>query len=624
MQAATVAPLREHEQPMSWARALVLATGFFFLAAILIAQIPGYFYTISTLSTLAPFEQGTLSLGLLAVGFGLIAMEIAFLYDPKPLFPPELFALAGAVIAAIGGLFLYQVYTRSWHELLPDLTTKNGVTTTWPIANQSYLFNPIWFQVGSIDLVSVGMIGLFIGLGMLTYALLCRPALAGKLDGPVRDIIVRVCLVVAFAIAAVYITINTFSPKTVFDQHAKDSAIANILLFLALLAALLALQVWMLPIMIRHRQQFMPAVYFHGVVGLLGQVGAPLIVLWAAIYPIVYVIRQVDSTQFIVQCSEKTVIPGSCTFTQYTGYIVVAIVVGLTFTIMMLGLYFWSTRRNTVILAGTIGIVFLGLAATVIHVNDPLQLPVGLFLATCIAILAFGFTWASQREFAELSTAPLGCTGQWLLLGTGVLIYMGGFAIFSMPSFFESEALGLYYQPGAGLLHDAFWAMLLMGGLAAFQFTILTRRDQPMSYLRKFVMWTLLVAVLLELIGAIQGFHHDLLAGGWDVAEGSHAVFVAGICFEAVGLAAALVGVVRANAWRWGLVVIISALIGAAVAYIAYNWGGNTAEIVVFGFIICMIGGFAYAAAGPDWQLLVERPAPPRGADAGLAVGAPH
>lgn len=621
MQAAMSAPLREHEQPMSWARALVLATGFFFLAAILIAQIPGYFYTISTLATLAPFEQGTLSLGLLAVGFGGIAMEIAFLYDPKPLFPPELFALAGAVIAAIGGFFLYQVYTGSWHELLPDVTTRNGTTTYWPIANQSYLFNPIWFQVGSIDLIAVGMIGLLIGLGMLTYALLCRPVLAGKLDGPVRDVIVRVCLAFAFGIVAAFITINTFSPNTLYDPHGKTSTAANIALFLALLAALLALQVWILPIMIRHRQQFMPAVYFHGVVGLLGQVGVPLLVLWAAIYPIVYLIRQVDSTQFIVQCSEKTVIPASCTFTQYTGYIVVAIVVGLTFTILMLGLYFWSTRRNTVILAGTIGIVYLGLAATVIHVNDPVQLPVGIFLAACIAILAFGFTWASQREFAELSTAPLGCTGQWLLLGTGVLIYLGGFAIFSMPSFFESEALGLYYQPGPGLLHDAFWAMLLMGGLAVFQFTILTRRDQPMSGLRKFVMWTLLIAVLLEMIGAIQGFHHDLLAGGWNVAEGSHAVFVAGICFEVVGLVTALAGVVRATAWRWGLVVILPLLVGGAGAYVTYVWPGP-AELVIFGFIICMLGGFAYAAAGPDWPLLLERPTPAAGADGGLAVGA--
>src|SRR5260221_4397373 len=96
---------REHEQPMSWARALVLATGFFFLAAILIAQVPGYFYTVSTLGTLSRFEQGTLDLGLLAVGFGLISLEIAFLYDPRPLLPPSLFALAAGARRPSGGGF---------------------------------------------------------------------------------------------------------------------------------------------------------------------------------------------------------------------------------------------------------------------------------------------------------------------------------------------------------------------------------------------------------------------------------------------------------------------------------------------------------------------------------------
>src|SRR5215469_2134906 len=100
MQVATTnTGLREHEQPMSWARALVLATGFFFLAIVLVAQIPGYFYTVSTLATLARFEQGTLDLGLLALGFGVLCFEISMLYDPKPLIFPELFAALGVIIA---------------------------------------------------------------------------------------------------------------------------------------------------------------------------------------------------------------------------------------------------------------------------------------------------------------------------------------------------------------------------------------------------------------------------------------------------------------------------------------------------------------------------------------------
>jgi hypothetical protein len=588
---------REHEQPMSWARALVLATGFFFLAAILVAQVPGYFYTVSTLGTLSRFEQGTLDLGLLAVGFGLICLEIAFLYDPRPLLPPALFALAGAAIAAAGGFLLVQVYNQTFPALLPT-------------ASQGYFLDRIWFQPGSVDLRSVGMIGLLIGGGMFLFAVLCRPVLAGRLSGARGRLISRLCMAVAVAILAVYLTILTFSPNTILGSGTKavplgtDGAAGNVLLFIALAAVLVATAVWLMPVMVARRQQFMPAVYLHGVVGLLGTVGVPLLIVWAAIYPLMFEIQQVDTTQFLVQCGQKALLPGSCTFTPYSGYVIVALVLGLTFTLFALALYFWGTRRNTVLLGATIGIIYVGLAGTIVHVDDPVQLPIGLIVATAIAILAFAFVWASQNEFAADRAEALGCTGQWLVLGTGLLIYLAGFTFFSIPNFFESEALGLYYTAGRYALHDALWGFLLMAGLASMQFALLVRR-QPMSPLRKFVMWTLLIAIALQLVGAIQGFHTDLLSGGWNVAEGSHAVFFAGVCFEAVGLAAALFGAgIRASNWRWTLVVLIPALVGAAGAYVAYSWPGSQAEFVGVGFVLCTLGAFAYVVAGPDWAFV--------------------
>lgn len=634
MQVATTNSVREHEQPMSWARALVLATGFFFLASILVAQLPGYFYTVSTLATLGSFEQGMLDLALLAVGIGVICLEIALLYDPKPLIPPILFALLGLGIAAVGGFFVLQVFLgpnfvwsggfTGWPEYLPGVYPgPHGQALYWPVKDQPYLFSSIWFQLYSIDLSAVGMIALVVGGGMFLVAILCRPALAGKLAGPVRDLIVRLSLAVAIAIMAVYITIFTFSPATIIGKvkaPGTHGAIGNVLLFIALSAALVATMVWLLPLMIRTRRQFMPAVYLHGVVGLLGSIGVPLLVLWAAIYPLIYLIHQVDSTQFLVQCSQKDVIPASCTFTPYTGYIIVALVIGLTFQLFAMALYFWSTRRNTVVLGVTIGLIYVGLAATIIHVNDPMQLPIGLFIAASIAILAFAFTWASQREFAVLNGGALGCTGQWLVLGTGMLVYLAGFSLFSFPNFFESEALGLNYVPGVHAIHDAFWGFLLMSGLAAMQFVLLSRR-QPMSQLRKFVMWTLLAAIALELVGAIQGFHHDMLAGGWNwnVAEGAHAVFFAGVMIELVGLLAALFGAgLRASNWQWSAVVVAPALVGGVVAYVAYLWPGDWAEIVVFGFIFCTVGAFAYAVAGPDWPVVAQ----PATAQGDLAVGA--
>src|SRR5260370_3540571 len=102
----TAGVLREHEKPMSWARAMLIAIGFFFVTAIFLGMIPSYVFTVSTSSTLATFEQTFLTLGLLSLGMGLMSLEISFLYDPRPLIPWPLFALVGAGLAAIGGAVL--------------------------------------------------------------------------------------------------------------------------------------------------------------------------------------------------------------------------------------------------------------------------------------------------------------------------------------------------------------------------------------------------------------------------------------------------------------------------------------------------------------------------------------
>ncbi|WIG60581.1 MAG: hypothetical protein OJF49_003329 [Ktedonobacterales bacterium] len=616
MQVSAAAPIREHEKPMSWARAVLIATGFFFLTAILIGQLPSYIFTISTLATLARFEQGTLALSLLAIGFGVIALEIAFLYDPKPLIPWPLFALVGAGITAIGAFFVYQVMVGisgtsvitgkpGWFEFLPgDIRNPAGAHIRyWPVDGQAYLFHQAWFQPGSIDIAAVGYIALLIGLGMFFIAVLNPFVLSGRLVGPTRDLIVRFSLGLSFVIIALYLSILTFTPETLQPKgDTLHGPAGNVVLFFALGLALFGTIVWLLPVMTTNRQRFMPANYLHGVVGLLGFVGVPLLIVWALVYPVVNFVHGIDSNQVWVQCSQKTEIPTSCSFTPFTGYIICAIVFSMTFGLLIAGLFFWSSRRDMVVLGGTYGLIYVALAATVVHVDDPLQLAIGMIIATSIVIVAFVWTWGTQREFAPTSAQQLGCTGQWLVLGTLLLIYLFGFAVFSLPSFFEIEALALVYLPGANLLHDAFWGLLLMGGLAGFQMTLLIRR-KPMSNLRKFAMWTMLVAVALMMVGAIQGFHNNVLDQGINAMEGGHAVFVAGICFEIVGIATCLYGAWRASSIPWMVAIGALALVALAFGIVIYNLPNPYPELIVAAFIVAMVGAFAYTAAGPDEEL---------------------
>lgn len=589
MQVTAASPIREHERPMSWARAMVIAVGFFFLTAILVGQLPSYIFTISTASTLTHFEQGALDLGLLALGFGLIAFEVSFLYDPKPLIPWILFAVVGAGIAIVGVFLLFQVWQGAWPQQIPT-------------EQQKYLLNPGWFQVGSIDISAVGMIVLLTGLGMFSTAALTRPVLSGSLLGPTRDFFVRFGLGLALVLLALYTTLLTFAPDAIGGAD-HPAGIGNVILFLALISAIFALQVWLLPVMVANRQRFMPGVYLHGVVGLLGSVAIPMLVIWAAVFPVVNLIHQVDAEQFWVECAQKTNIPGSCTFSPFTGYLICAIVFSMTFGLLIAGLYFWSTRRDTVILGGTIGMIFLAIAASIIHLDVASQVPLGLIIAASIAVVAFVFTWATQREFAPVAPQQLGCAGQWLVLGTLLLIYLFGFAIFSMPNFFEIEALALFYQPGQGHLHDAFWAFLLMGGLAALQFTIFVRRRHPMSALRKFALWAMLAGVVFELIGDIQGFTRDILTAGLTGMEGAHAIFITGLCFTIAGFLATLYGAVRARGAFsiWPLLILVPALVSAAFGAFIYNQIVYP-ELIEFAFVLGLAGAFAYTAAGPDLE----------------------
>src|SRR5262249_37010342 len=157
----------------------------FFIAAILIGQIPSYVFTVSTQATLTSFEQGFLSLGLLSLGMGLVALEISFLYDPKPLIPWPLFALVGLGIGAIAGVVLFMV------------GVSGAIPQSLPTAQDGYYITNFWFQPNSIDLIGVGLVAALTGLGMFVVAILNPWVLSGRAMGPARDLLVRVCITAA-------------------------------------------------------------------------------------------------------------------------------------------------------------------------------------------------------------------------------------------------------------------------------------------------------------------------------------------------------------------------------------------------------------------------------------------
>jgi hypothetical protein len=611
MQLTAANSVHEHEKPMSWARAVVIAVGFFFVTAILLGQLPSFVFVVSTLSTLARMEQSFLAMGLLALGIGLMCLTLSFLYDPRPVLPWPLFFVGGAALAVVGLFVLYQVrvgihtsgfFGTGWSEYLPDkfVDVKSGTTTFWPSDNPGYLFHPAWFQPQSIDLSAIGIIALLSGLGIASLAALNPLVLSGRLLGPMRDLLVRLSIGLAIVIAALWLTINTFAGAV--PAGGDHGGLVNMLLFIGLLLALFGLEVWLLPVMTANRQQFMPATYLHGVVGLIGTVAVPLLIIWAVLYPVINLIHNLDSTQFFVQCSQKTEIPGSCTFTPFSGYIICAIVFTNLFAILFAGLYFWSTRRNTVVLGGTIAMVFVAIAPLVIHLDNPSQIPIGILLALGIIALAFIYTWATQREFAPTAPQQLGCTGQWLVLGTLLLFLLMGFAFFSLPTYYELESgLAFFYQPGPGGLHDAWWMLLLMGGLGLYQLVILIRRRyHPMGNWRKFGLWVNAIALALMVTAGINGFHNNVLEQGIDAMEGSHAMFLTAICFAIVGIAACAIAAVRTRSTAWLVAILVSVLIGLAVAFVTYNLDQPYPELVIFGFALTMLGAFAYTAAGPD------------------------
>jgi hypothetical protein len=589
---------------MSWARAVVLATGFFFLAAIYLGQIPGFFSLVFTQSTLGTMEQSMLELGLLALGLGLIGVVTVMLYDPgltkmkQRVFAPG-FALLGLVFLAAGAFLMVMVFTGQWHRFLPDqnvISLGGGQTQTinWPNQNQSYLFSNIWFQPESINIGATGFVLLTIGGGILSTVALFPLYMAGRLEGPLRNVLLQLGTGGAGALVLAYITLYTFSPQATFRTYA-NGAYENIVLALALFLALFALQVWLLPVMTAkgNRQRFMPALYLHSI-QLIASVAVPLLVLFVVTYPLVYWANSVNLNEgYWVSCSLPSQVPSSCSFTSYVGYIVAGLVSGMFFTFLLAAGYLWNRKPVFVRLGAIFAFVFAAIAVVATHTTDPTQTPIALAIGVAIAILGLVWTIVMQNEFVPTAVreARLGCTGQWLVMGTLLLIYIAGFAFFSFAGFFDS-APNLIIASGARTIHDAYWVMLIASSLAAIQFAFLARR-QPLSMVRKLTLWLVLVGGGIQVASAVHFSLHN-------ATNLVNFAFYTGIGVEALGIVVGIVASLMAGSRgiAFAILSIALALIGA---FLAYFWYVQNFDELVAAFSIAMgIGAVIYAIFGPD------------------------
>ncbi len=566
----------QHTQPrdmperMSWARAMIFAVGFFFLAAILVAQLPSYINFEMTSASLTGLEQGLLALAAVGIGGFIVIQVIVLLFDPKPVVPPAIIVGLG-VVFALGGLalLLWAFFTNT--QYFPGSNF-----SLFPLLGGKLL----WLQAAAIDFIMIGAVILGVGLAMVFYGTLAL----GELRNPDRSdpgttLGVWTMLTIAIVLLALFTIFYTFVSDqglaaiiaknpgnaqaaieagiTVFllllaiftaslglvrarYSHSQNSRVSRVLYGVAALSLFLIVLYWLLRLtgildsvitglattfaqqnagtiqlqidailntvlglavflalgafalrlhylMRPVRKRTMNILYIVGIN--LAQVGVVFLLVWLLVYPVVAWIHTwsfIGLGDYLTLCAKKTVIPGSCAFTQQAGYIVDAAITTNTFVLLMAAVWAWKGRRNLVIVSGVTITGVLGLATLLTHMH-PDELLVAMVLTGAILTLAVIWTSVARREFAVVGEQNLGCLGQWLVVGTCLLLYLAAFALFSLPGFRETNP-NIPFVPGKVIpvpppagqpvtpgTPDAMVMLLIMGILAAIQFYFLVR-----------------------------------------------------------------------------------------------------------------------------------------------------
>ncbi|WP_111322438.1 hypothetical protein [Thermosporothrix hazakensis] len=481
---------RELPERMSWARAVIFAAGFFFVAAILIGQLPGYVYLKMTASTLEGFSQGCFALALTCLGIFAIIQTNVSLFDPKPIIPPAFFTALGSLLT-VGG-FAFAIWADLNLQFFP--TADMSIA---PILGGKFL----WFQANSIDFVMVGLVAMTVGLAMVFYSrLAARERVNPDRSDPGTTpavrwmIIIASLLVVLFMVAYMEISDAGLAHRLFPDDPDFGLKVVNlgaaiplgIAILLGMFAFLLRLHYLMRPI----RKKTMAPLYAVGAFG-LAHLGLIFLVLAIALYPLLALLHYIPILgPYFTFCGNEAQVPSSCTFSQQAGYLVDAIVTSGFFFLLMGAIWAWKSHRYLVLIGSVVAVAAIAATTLMVH-TGPDKVMVSMIFCAGMLILAAIWTAVSRREFAVVGEKNLGCLGQWLIFGTCLFIYLGAFAFFSIaPHSWEPEtAPNIPFVAGAIIQAplaagattpelakgDAVVMLILMGVLALIQFYFLNR-----------------------------------------------------------------------------------------------------------------------------------------------------
>lgn len=479
---------RELPERISWARALIFASGFFLIAAILLGQLPSVVYAEMTAATLEQFEQLCLSLGFVCLGSFAIVQVIMLLFDPKPLVRPVIFTVLGVILAAAGFALSLWVTTTGCvpSKDLTQVTCNQYFPSSTTYWNPVLGGNVLWFQPHAVDFVMIGLTILGVGLAMVFYSVLALREIRNSdrrdlgTTPAIRWMIIGSILLLILFLFAYNKTSDLALGQQLIPGHPFRgyklvqllvSAILGAAIFMALGAFALRLHYLMRPV----RKRTMSILYIVSALG-LAQTGVIVILVWAVLYPLLALIHPwifIGLGNYLTNCARPSVVPGSCSFTQDAAAIVDAIITTNFFVLLIAAISVWKSRRNLVIIGSVVTTAVIGATALLVH-TAPSQLPTAMMLCVAILILAAIWTAVSRGEFAVVGENNLGCLGQWLIVGTCLFVYLAAFAFFSIPAFNAEETPpNIPFTPGG--TSDAFVMLVILGLLAGIQFFFLVR-----------------------------------------------------------------------------------------------------------------------------------------------------